>query len=71
MLPSIALSGIFVIQQKCIVTFYWYGMSSLTNIDKKPIRVLYKNYRGETAWRIILPQEIFFGNNEYHKETRY
>lgn len=46
-------------------------MSSMTKIDKKPIRVLYKNYRGETAWRTIIPKEIFFGCNDYHKEDQW
>lgn len=46
-------------------------MNSVPTIDKKLIRVLYKNYRGETGWRTIIPQEIFFGSNDYHAEEQW
>jgi hypothetical protein len=35
------------------------------------VSILYTNWRGETAWRLILPQEIWFGSTEYHKEAQW
>ncbi|MBU0760388.1 MAG: WYL domain-containing protein [Nanoarchaeota archaeon] len=35
------------------------------------ISVRYKNHRGETSERKIIPLEISLGNNEYHKETQW
>jgi len=35
------------------------------------ISVRYKNYRGETSERKIIPLEISLGKTEYHKETQW
>jgi predicted DNA-binding transcriptional regulator YafY len=32
------------------------------------VRILYTNYKGETAWRRIIPKRIWFGKNEWHSE---
>lgn len=36
-----------------------------------PIRILYKNYKGEIAWRSILPKKIWFGVTEWHPEPQW
>lgn len=36
-----------------------------------PVRILYTNWRGETAWRTIEPQHLWHGSNEWHPETQY
>jgi len=42
------------------------------NIDKsKAVRILYTNYRGETALRTILPEKIIFGSTEWHPEMQW
>lgn len=37
----------------------------------KPVKILYTNYRGETSIRTIIPKQLTFGSNEYHKEEQY
>ncbi len=37
----------------------------------KPIKVVYKNYRDEVAERIIIPQKIFWGSTEWHKDEQW
>ena len=32
------------------------------------VTVLYTNYRGETALRTIVPERIWFGSTEWHRE---
>jgi hypothetical protein len=39
-------------------------MSTIEN--ESPVKVLYKNWRDEIAWRQIIPQEIYFGSTDYH-----
>jgi hypothetical protein len=39
--------------------------------QKKEIRVFYKNWRGESAWRTVIPQEIFFGETSYHPHPQW
>ncbi len=39
--------------------------------SNKVVRILYKNYRGETAYRNILPEKIWFGSTEWHKEEQW
>jgi hypothetical protein len=34
-------------------------------------RVIYTNYRGETAVRDITPQEVFVGRTEYHPTYKF
>lgn len=36
-----------------------------------PIKVIYTNYRGETAVRTIIPLRFFFGSTEYHTEEQW
>jgi len=31
----------------------------------------YTNYRGERGERLIVPEEIFFGSNEYHADPQW
>ncbi len=33
--------------------------------------IKYTNYKGERAWRRVLPREIKFGCNEWHKESQW
>jgi len=35
------------------------------------VRVVYTNWRGETAARRILPQSIWFGASEHHPERQW
>lgn len=35
------------------------------------IEVRYRNYRGETAVRAIMPYQVRFGSNEYHPEQQW
>jgi len=37
----------------------------------KVIQIKYKNYKGETRIRTILPIEIWFGNTKYHTENQW
>lgn len=39
--------------------------------EKKKIKILYKNYRGETTLREIVPIEIIFGSTEFHPEKQW
>lgn len=36
-----------------------------------PIKVLYTNYRGQTAIRTIVPVLIYFGSTEYHPHEQW
>lgn len=35
-------------------------------LDASRVRILYTNHRGETAWRLITPQHIFYGSTIHH-----
>lgn len=37
----------------------------------KAIKIVYTNYRGETALRKVLPQRIWFGATEWHPEKQW
>lgn len=37
----------------------------------KVVRILYTNYKGETAVRRILPKELRFGSNKWHSEPQW
>lgn len=39
--------------------------------DEKAIRILYTNYRGETALRSVVPQHLVFGSTEWHPEPQW
>ena len=35
------------------------------------LKVVYKNYEGKVGNRKIIPLEVYFGSNEYHKEEQW
>lgn len=37
----------------------------------KAIRILYKNWRGEIAWRTIVPIKVWFGATQWHTEEQW
>lgn len=39
--------------------------------EPTPARILYRNHRGETAWRTITPLRVWFGATEWHPEPQY
>ena len=43
----------------------------MSAMEGHPIKVRYKNWKGETAVRTIVPREIFFGSSEWHKEPQW
>jgi predicted DNA-binding transcriptional regulator YafY len=38
---------------------------------KQAIKILYTNWRGETAERLILPVRLWFGTTEWHKHEQW
>lgn len=44
------------------------GNKSLGEITAK---VKYKNWKGETAVRKIIPLSVFYGSTEYHKQEQW
>ena len=40
-------------------------------IPNTSIKVKYKNWKGEVGVRNIIPQNIFFGSTDYHKENQW
>ena len=41
------------------------------NIEDIVIKVIYKNYRGETGLRAIIPLSLYYGNTEFHKDEQW
>jgi len=39
--------------------------------SNKLVKVKYKNWQGEISIRTIIPQNIYYGNTEYHKEDQW
>jgi predicted DNA-binding transcriptional regulator YafY len=39
--------------------------------QRKAIKIVYTNYRGETALRKVLPQRVWFGSTEWHPEEQW
>jgi len=39
--------------------------------ENKVIKILYKNWRGETSIRNIIPKEIVFISTEWHPEEQW
>lgn len=37
----------------------------------KPIKVVYKNWKGEVAERTIIPKQIFYGSTEWHQQEQW
>jgi len=40
-------------------------------MENKQVRILYTNWKNETAWRNIIPQSIEFKSTEWHKEEQW
>ena len=40
-------------------------------MSEKAVRILYTNYRGETALRTIVPERIYFGSTQWHPEEQW
>lgn len=40
-------------------------------VEDIAIEVIYKNYKGETGLRKIIPLGMYYGHNEYHKEDQW
>jgi predicted DNA-binding transcriptional regulator YafY len=38
---------------------------------KKTVQIVYTNWKGETAERLIKPIELWFGATEYHPEEQW
>lgn len=34
-------------------------------------RILYTNHRGETNWRTIIPENVYYGMTEYHPDPQW
>lgn len=41
------------------------------NIDQEIVSIVYKNYRGETALRQVIPIKIWFGGTDWHPESQW
>lgn len=39
--------------------------------NKKPVRVVYKNWKGETSVRKIIPESLYYGSSEWHPENQW
>lgn len=37
----------------------------------KTVKILYINWKGEVAWRTVLPKKIWFGSTEWHREEQW
>lgn len=40
-------------------------------MDKKQVKILYTNWKGETEYRNIIPTSIEFKSTEWHKEEQW
>ncbi len=41
------------------------------NEETKKVKIVYTNYKNETATRTIIPKEIKYGKTEYHLEEQW
>lgn len=39
--------------------------------EETVVRILYTNYRGETAIRQIIPQRVWYGATQWHPESQW
>ena len=46
-------------------------MNINNNDDKKKVKILYSNHRGETGIREIIPYEIIFKSTDYHPKVQW
>lgn len=52
----------------------WYIDAALAkgfSSETHPARIVYTNYRGETATRLIVPRRLWFGSTEWHPEAQW
>jgi hypothetical protein len=47
------------------------GDTGAYTVSTEPISILYRNYRGSTAIRRIVPSRIWFGSTEWHPEPQW
>lgn len=40
-------------------------------MDKKQVKILYTNWKGETKYRNIIPKSIEFKSTEWHKQEQW
>lgn len=40
-------------------------------LNKKEVKILYTNWKGETRWRVIVPSTIEFKSTTWHKEEQW
>lgn len=40
-------------------------------MENKQVRILYTNWKGETAYRNIIPMNIEYKSTEWHKEEQW
>jgi len=40
-------------------------------MDKQIVKILYKNYRGEIAYRTIIPKSMNFISTDWHPEEQW
>lgn len=40
-------------------------------VESKSVRILYTNYKGDTALRTIVPERVFFATTEWHPEPQW
>lgn len=40
-------------------------------MNKKTVKILYKNYRGEVSYRTIIPKSIDFIATDWHQEEQW
>jgi len=40
-------------------------------MDKKQVKIIYKNWKGVIAKRNILPEKLFYGSDEWHKVEQW
>jgi predicted DNA-binding transcriptional regulator YafY len=39
--------------------------------ERTAVSIYYRNHRGETSWRHIAPQKIWWGETEWHKGRQW
>lgn len=37
----------------------------------RPVRILYTNWQGETAWRTVYPRHCWYGTTEWHLRPQW
>lgn len=49
----------------------WYALNMENSNTRKVVKIVYTNWRKETAEREIIPIEIWFGKTEWHREDQW